>query len=181
MKIIDGIKVGKIKRYNDDRGYFQEVYSIESNDNYVQENESFSKKDVIRGLHFQFPKQQAKLVRVIKGKIIDVCVDLRFDSPTFLKYYQLELSSENNFFIYIPTYFAHGFIAMEDTILSYKCTNLYEPNQQYGIKWNDPILNIDWGSINKNDLIISQKDTQLPNLREGLKILYKNKEELWLR
>lgn len=174
--LIEGLKITELQKYKDNRGYFQEVmvyrevtrFSIDNVD-FVQENESMSKKGVIRGLHFQFPHQQAKLVRVVKGKIIDVCVDLRSWNKTFLKYSKIELSDENSLCLFIPHYFAHGFLALEDTILSYKCTHYYEPNEQYGIIWNDPKLNIDWGIDNP---ILSEKDSNLPNLQEALKNLY---------
>jgi len=177
MDLLNGLKIGKLNRFYDDRGYFQEVNTILDDYDFVQENESMSKENVIRGLHFQFPKQQAKFVRVVKGKILDVCVDLRPKSKTFLKYYKIILSNNDNNYIYIPTHFAHGFKSLENnTIVSYKCSELYQPKQQYGIVWNDKTINVDW-ELNNNP-ILSNKDANLPNLNDALNILYNTKEEL---
>ncbi|MCF0074778.1 dTDP-4-dehydrorhamnose 3,5-epimerase [Dyadobacter sp. CY261] len=155
--------------FEDDRGMFFESYNVEAfiklglPVNFVQDNQSFSKKGVVRGLHFQnAPFGQGKLVRVISGKVLDVAVDIRPDSPTFGKHEVFELSGERNNMAYIPEGFAHGFVALEDSIFSYKCTNLYSKESESGILWNDPDLNIDWGI---SDPIVSKKDLILPTFR----------------
>jgi len=176
MDLLDGLEVAKVKRFDDNRGYFKDV-NVLWDDSFVQQNESMSKKNVVRGLHFQHPNHQRKIVRVVKGSILDVCVDLRNWSSTFLRHSKIELSSENDLCLYIPAYFAHGFLALEEeTIITYHCDEFYKPDQQCGIKWNDDTLNIDWGIEHP---ILSEKDTNLPNIKEALKILYKDKEEVW--
>jgi dTDP-4-dehydrorhamnose 3,5-epimerase len=125
-----------------------------------------SNKNVIRGLHFQYPNYQAKLIRVVKGKILDVCVDLNKNSPTYLQHTKIELSDENGLCLFVPTKYAHGCLSLEDnTIVNYKCSNYYYPNEQFGIIWNDKSLNINWG-INKP--LLSKKDLNLPPLK-GIK------------
>ncbi len=155
--------------FDDERGAFFESYNEEAFQknglptNFVQDNQSFSVKGVLRGLHFQnAPFAQGKLVRVIVGRVIDVAVDIRPESPTFGRYELFELSAEKNNMAYIPEGFAHGFAAVEDSIFSYKCTNLYNKACESGIIWNDPTLNIDWGVANP---IISEKDLQLPTFK----------------
>ena len=150
--------------FRDDRGYFFESYNKEFflsqgiDQNFVQDNESKSNKGVLRGLHFQRPPfAQGKLVRVIKGAVLDVAVDLRKSSPTFGQWESIELSEENKMMYWVPPGFAHGFITLEDnTIFSYKCTNVYNKASEGSIAWNDPDLNIDWG----NDIqpLLSEKD-----------------------
>lgn len=156
--------------FEDDRGFFFESYQKKLfQDNgvpvdFVQDNQSFSKKGVLRGLHFQnAPFAQGKLVRVITGKALDIAVDLRPDSPTFGRYEAFVLDSGLNNMIYIPEGFAHGFLALEDTILQYKCTNVYNKAAEGGLIWNDPQLNIQWNITNP---IISEKDAILPTLAE---------------
>jgi dTDP-4-dehydrorhamnose 3,5-epimerase len=151
--------------FEDERGAFFESYNEEAFQrnglptNFVQDNQSFSVKGVLRGLHFQnAPFAQGKLVRVIVGRVIDVAVDIRPESPTFGHYELFELSAEKNNMAYIPEGFAHGFAAVEDSVFSYKCTNLYNKACESGIIWNDPTLNIDWGVSNP---IVSDKDQQL--------------------
>lgn len=131
----------------------------------VQTNQSISSKGVLRGLHFQKePYAQAKLVRVIKGSVIDVCVDLRKDSKTYGQHFSVKLTSENNKQLFVPRGFAHGFITLEDdTIFCYQCDNFYNKSSEGGIIYNDPQLNIDW-SMNFDELIVSEKDLELPNL-----------------
>ncbi|SEI70164.1 dTDP-4-dehydrorhamnose 3,5-epimerase [Dyadobacter sp. SG02] len=155
--------------FGDDRGMFFESYNEETFKklglpvNFVQDNQSFSKKGVVRGLHFQnAPFAQGKLVRVISGRVLDVAVDIRRDSATFGKHEVFELSGERNNIAYIPEGFAHGFVALEDSVFSYKCTNLYSKESESGILWNDPDLNIDWGIT---DPIVSEKDLILPTFR----------------
>src|SRR5574344_2094555 len=151
--------------FYDERGYFLETYNQKAFQEsgidtiFVQDNQSFSKKGVLRGLHFQNPPfAQAKLIRVIVGKVIDVAVDLRKNSSTYGQYVSVELSAENNRFFFIPEGFAHGFIALEDTIFSYKCSNLYHKASEGCILWNDPDLNINWNL--QQPPIISSKDLE---------------------
>ena len=152
--------------YTDDRGCFFESYNLEKykkigiKENFVQDNQSISNKNVIRGLHYQIPPYaQGKLVRVIRGKILDVAVDIRFGSQTFGKYYSIELSGENFLQLWIPKGFAHGFSTLEDnTIVQYKCTNFYSPAHERGIIFDDENLDINWKIT---DPIVSQKDLSL--------------------
>lgn len=154
--------------HSDPRGYFFESYSKKAfkeatklDIDFVQDNESLSHYGVLRGLHFQrAPHEQAKLVRVVKGKVWDVAVDIRKDSPTFSKYIAVELSGENKRQLFIPKGFAHGYVTLEDqTIFQYKCDSFYAPGHQGGITWNDPQLGINW-PIPEKDIILSEKDRQ---------------------
>lgn len=156
--------------FNDDRGYFFESYQYEAfkqngiPEVFVQDNQSFSTKGVLRGLHLQHaPHAQGKLVRVISGTVLDVAVDVRDGSPTFGKHETFLLSSEKQNMVYVPPGFAHGFVTLEDAVFSYKCTNLYDKASESGIIWNDHELNIDWGIENPN---VSEKDEQLPTFQE---------------
>jgi dTDP-4-dehydrorhamnose 3,5-epimerase len=155
--------------FEDERGFFFESYNEEVfknaglPTNFVQDNQSFSVKGVLRGLHFQkAPYAQGKLVRVISGRVLDVAVDLRPDSPTFGKYEVFDLQASLNNMAYVPEGFAHGFVALEDSVFSYKCTNLYHKASESGIIWNDPDLNIDWGVAAP---IVSEKDIVLPTFK----------------
>ena len=158
------------KVFSDDRGYFLE--SFKSSDfllnhipNYfVQDNLSFSKQNVIRGMHFQKkPKEQGKLVSVIKGRVLDIAVDLRKESPTFLKWIAVELNDKQHAMLYIPEGFAHGFLSLtEEVYLLYKCTNEYDPKFDAGIRWDDPDIGIEW-PVNKP--VVSEKDQHLPNFK----------------
>jgi len=132
---------------------------------FVQDNQSLSSKNVIRGLHFQkAPFEQGKLVRVVKGSVVDVAVDIRPGSRTFMQHFKAELSENNFRMMWIPPGFAHGFVALENnTVFLYKCTGYYNKNAESGIIYNDPDLNIDWG---KEDAIVSEKDLSLPFLKE---------------
>lgn len=159
--------------FSDNRGAFQETYRKQQLDqvlgyavSFVQDNQSFSKKGVLRGLHFQKGEfAQAKLVRVIQGKVLDVAVDIRQNSPTFGQYHSVELSSDNNKQLFVPRGFAHGFVVLSDTAtLSYKCDNYYNKEAEGGIVFNDPELDIDWGAPSV-PLIISEKDLNLPQLK----------------
>jgi dTDP-4-dehydrorhamnose 3,5-epimerase len=161
---IDGLFILKPRIFSDERGWFFESFNqkvfnelTNTSTNFVQDNQSCSKKNVIRGLHFQAPPYaQGKLVSVIKGKVIDVAVDIRKNSPTYGKHVSIELSSENKLMLWIPEGFAHGFVALEDdTIFSYKCTNYYNKESEGTLQWNDPDLQIDW-TIDKE--ILSEKD-----------------------
>ncbi|GCC51986.1 dTDP-4-dehydrorhamnose 3,5-epimerase [Chryseotalea sanaruensis] len=158
------------KLFLDERGYFLESYrddwliNIDPDIQFVQENQSFSKKGVIRGLHFQLPPfAQAKLVRVISGKVLDVVVDLRRDSATFAKTYSLVLDSEKQNQLFVPEGFAHGLAALEDSIFFYKCSKVYNKEFERGLLWNDPDLKIKWPF---DEPIISEKDTYLHTLQE---------------
>ncbi len=160
--------------FEDDRGFFFESYHqklFTENGipfNFVQDNQSFSKKGVLRGLHFQkLPFAQGKLVRVITGKALDIAVDLREDSPTFGQHEAFMLDSKLNNMVYIPEGFAHGFLALEDTILQYKCTNVYNKSAEGGLIWNDPQLNIQWGI---EAPLVSEKDVILPTLSEYMQM-----------
>jgi dTDP-4-dehydrorhamnose 3,5-epimerase len=161
---IEGLFILKPRIFSDERGWFFESFNqkvfnelTNTSTNFVQDNQSCSKKNVIRGLHFQAPPYaQGKLVSVIKGKVIDVAVDIRKNSPTYGKHVSIELSSENKLMLWIPEGFAHGFVALEDdTIFSYKCTNYYNKESEGTLQWNDPDLQIDW-TIDKE--ILSEKD-----------------------
>jgi dTDP-4-dehydrorhamnose 3,5-epimerase len=156
--------------HGDDRGYFMESFNearfrVETglNVTFVQDNESQSKKGVLRGLHFQAPpKSQGKLVRVIKGAVLDVVLDLRKSEPTYGQHFKLVLSAQNKTQLYVPEGFAHGFAVLEDdSLFSYKCTNYYSPEHDRGVRWNDPALNIDWEIENP---VLSEKDKSLPLL-----------------
>ena len=160
---IPGLLIIKPDIYYDERGYFFESFNekkyqeIGINQKFVQDNQSKSKKGTIRGLHYQVGKSaQAKLVRVLSGKIIDYAVDIRFGSPTFGEYTEVELSSDNNLQFWIPEGFAHGFCVLEDnTIIFYKCTALYSKKDERGIIYNDTDISIDWKIKNP---IVSKKD-----------------------
>ena len=166
---INGLIIIEPKVFSDSRGYFFEPYNkIEfekhfGNIEFVQDNESKSKKGVLRGLHFQKPPfEQAKLVRCIDGKVLDVAVDIRKNSKTYGQYEAVELSGENKRQLYIPRGFAHGFLVLSDSaILAYKVDNKYEPSCDVGIYWDDSMLNVDWG-IEKKEVLISKKDSNLP-------------------
>jgi len=159
------------KVFKDDRGFFFEAFNADAFKRsgipyeFVQDNQSFSKKGVVRGLHFQrAPFPQGKLVRVLSGKIIDVIVDLRKDSSTFGKSLQIPISSDIGNMVYVPVGFAHGFVAIEDAVLFYKCTNGYDKASDGGLRWNDPALNIHWDL--REEPILSDKDMTLPFLKD---------------
>lgn len=160
---IEGLLVIEPKIFEDERGYFYESYNkisfekIGISDNFFQDNQSLSQKNVLRGLHFQNPPyDQSKLVRVIKGKVLDVAVDIRKNSKTYGQHYSVVLSEENKKMFYIPSGFAHGFLSLEnDTIFLYKCSNIFDKDSENSIHWNDKEININWGIDNP---IISEKD-----------------------
>jgi dTDP-4-dehydrorhamnose 3,5-epimerase len=156
--------------YEDDRGFFMETYhhtkysNIGIDSAFVQDNRSRSKKGVLRGLHYQLKNPQAKLVYVITGKILDVAVDIRQGSPTFGKWSGDILSYENRHQLYIPEGFAHGFCVLSDIAdVMYKCTDFYDPDDEYGIFWSDPDINIDWPLENS---FLSPKDAGNPKLAD---------------
>ena len=157
------------KVFGDNRGSFFEVFNhklftekIGLEVNFVQDNQSISQRGVLRGLHLQKGEfAQAKLVRVIKGKVLDVVVDVRGNSPTFGQHFSMELSEENNKQLFVPRGFLHGFATLEDnTIFSYKCDNYYNPESEFGVIYNDENLNIDW-KLNPDEIILSDKDRGL--------------------
>lgn len=160
------------KKYGDNRGYFMETYKSEDfkeaglSYDFVQDNQSKSKKGVLRGLHFQKKFPQAKLVRCIDGEVFDVCVDLRKDSPTYGKWEGVVLSAEKGNQFMIPRGFAHGFLVLsESAIFCYKCDELYHPEDEGGIMYNDIDVNIKWPSI--DEILLSEKDKKHPSLKES--------------
>ena len=175
MKLINepmsGLKVLEPKVFGDHRGYFMEGYNLNTfkgfgiTDSFVQDNQSMSAYGTVRGLHFQKGEfAQSKLVTVIQGKVLDVAVDLRPESPTFKQVFAIELSGENKLLMYIPRGFAHGFAVLSETALfSYKCDNFYSPANEAGIRFDDPNLGIDW-KIPADKIIVSPKDMNNPLL-----------------
>ena len=165
---IKGLLVIEPKVFEDERGYFMETYNkvvfekAGITGQFVQDNQSLSQKNVLRGLHFQKPPfSQAKLITVIKGSVLDIAVDIRKNSKTYGEHYLLELSETNKKSFYIPEGFAHGFLTlMDNTIFSYKCSNNYNKESEDAIYWNDETLNINWGIDNP---IISEKDNKAQN------------------
>lgn len=159
--------------FGDERGYFLESFNLKKFEknvcriNFVQDNESKSSKGVLRGLHFQKPPfHQAKLVRCIEGTVLDVAVDIRKGSPTYGKHIEVVLSGENKKQLFVPRGFAHGFSVLSETaVFAYKVDNDYAPEYDAGIRWNDTILNINWG-LEKNKVLVSGKDENLPFLSE---------------
>jgi dTDP-4-dehydrorhamnose 3,5-epimerase len=156
--------------YHDNRGWFTESHNeatfkaIGLKLSFVQDNLSFSKKGVMRGLHFQKPPfSQGKLIKVIAGRVLDVAVDIRPESPSFGKHYAVELSGEQQNMFYLPEGFAHGFLALEDSYLFYKCTRAYHKDSDSGIYFNDPALSIDWGLTSPT---ISEKDKNLASFSD---------------
>lgn len=161
--------------FEDKRGYFLETFNqkkfnelLGRSIEFVQDNEAFSQKGVLRGLHYQTGNHaQAKLVRVIKGTVLDVSVDVRKNSKSFGKYVAIELSEENKKQLFVPRGFAHGYIVLSDSaIFAYKCDNFYNKDAEGGIIYNDPTLNIDW-KLPSTDFIVSEKDIILPKLQEA--------------
>jgi dTDP-4-dehydrorhamnose 3,5-epimerase len=170
---IVGVKLLKPKVFEDARGYFFEAFSEQRywkcgiDCHFVQDNESMSMRGVLRGLHYQIaPHAQAKLIRVVRGAVLDVAVDIRKGSPTFGKYAMVELSEKNKQQIYIPHGFAHGFLVLEDnTIFSYKCDAYYNPSCERGIRWDDPTIAVPWPKLDI-PYILSEKDKKLPLLQD---------------
>ena len=170
---IEGLVIIEPKVFFDGRGYFFESFSQQRFNElvapvtFVQDNESRSKYGVLRGLHFQKPPYaQSKLVRVVKGVVLDVAVDLRKDSPTFGQYESVVLSEENKRQFFIPQGFAHGFAVLsEEAIFQYKCDNYYAPQSEGSVRWNDPTIAIDW-QLPEKDIILSAKDEKAPLLSQ---------------
>ena len=171
---IEGVYIIEPRVFNDARGYFFEAWKQEEFNahigqvNFIQDNESKSLRGVLRGLHYQKGElSQAKLVRVIKGKVLDVAVDIRKSSPTFGQHVMVELSEDNKRQFFIPRGFAHGFLVLSDeAIFTYKVDNVYAPQAEAGIRWNDPALNIDW-PIDPREVLTSEKDLKQPLLSEA--------------
>lgn len=170
---IDGVFVVEPTVFGDERGYFMETYN--ENDfkeegydlTFVQDNQSRSTKGVLRGLHFQYTQPQGKLVRVIKGEVFDVAVDLRKDSETYGKWVGVTLSEDNKKQLFIPKGFAHGFVVLSDIAeFVYKCTDFYNPDDEGGIQWNDPEIGIDWPIDGIDNLILSEKDQHWKPLKD---------------
>ncbi len=163
------------KIFKDGRGYFMETYKFsefEKNgilNNFVQDNQSLSTKNVLRGLHYQLPPfAQAKLIRCLKGKIFDVAVDIRKSSPTFGKWVSAELSEENKKMLYIPEGFAHGFLTLSETAeIHYKITGEYAPDYERAIIWNDKDISINWPIGDNQEVILSEKDLKSPALKNA--------------
>lgn len=171
---IEGVLIVEPKVFGDSRGYFMEVFSERDfraatglDVHFVQDNESMSSKGVLRGLHFQkSPCAQSKLVRVVRGSVYDVAVDLRAGSPTFGKYVSVVLSGENKRMFYIPEGFAHGFLTLEDnTVFQYKCGAFYEPSSEGSVRWNDPRIGVEWPMVD-GERLLSEKDRKAPLLSE---------------
>ena len=174
---IEGLMVIEPTVFGDNRGFFMESYSkrdfqeLGIDLDFVQDNHSKSKKGVLRGLHFQTKFTQGKLVRVTAGAVLDVAVDLRKNSPTFGKYFAVELTEENKKMFYIPPGFAHGFLTLEDnTEFQYKCTDYYAPEYDSGVLWNDEEIGIQWNfekyGLNQENILLSEKDKKQQSLRE---------------
>ena len=170
---IEGVYIIKPRVFGDARGYFFESYSKREFEekvgevDFVQDNESMSKKGVMRGLHFQRPPfSQSKLVRCVKGRVLDVAVDIRKGSPTYGKYVAVELTEDNHLQFFIPKGFAHGFVVLSDVaVFQYKCDNFYHPEADGGISILDDSLGIDW-KISTQNAILSEKDTKHPLLKD---------------
>ena len=173
---IEGLCVIEPTVFKDERGYFMETYN--QNDFkeagldmvFVQDNQSMSTRGVLRGLHYQKQFPQGKLVRVVRGTVFDVAVDLRTDSKTYGKWFGVELSAENKKQFYIPEGFAHGFLVLSDEAeFVYKCTDFYHPGDEGGMAWNDPEIGIEWPLQDGVELIISEKDQKWGGFRETFK------------
>lgn len=174
MQIIEtelpGVLILEPKVFKDDRGFFMETYHKQKYEkagittSFVQDNLSFSQKNTLRGLHYQYPHGQAKLVQVLQGSVLDIAVDIRRGSPSFGKWMSVELSGNNKKQLFIPSGFAHGFMVLSETAtFIYKCSDLYSPADEKGIIFSDPDLDIDWPS---GEYILSEKDTHYPLLHD---------------
>lgn len=183
---IDGVVIIEPRLFKDDRGYFFESYSEKDFNaqvreiKFVQDNESKSSYGVLRGLHFQKPPYaQSKLVRVIKGAVLDVAVDIRKGSPTFGKHVAVELTEDNHRQFFIPRGFAHGFsVLTPEVIFQYKCDNFYAPQSEGALAWDDPDLGIDW-RIPSDKIILSEKDKRHPRLKDA-EWLFDYNEQLYI-
>lgn len=173
---IEGLKVITPQVFGDARGYFMETYQYNDykeagiDEIFVQDNQSASKRGVLRGLHFQKEFPQGKLVRVIKGEVFDVAVDLRAGSPTFGKWYGIVLSEENKKQFFVPKHFAHGFLVLSEYAeFCYKCTDFYHPGDEGGLMWNDADIKVDWPLQEGVELILSERDTKWGSFSEYTK------------
>jgi len=167
---LDGVKLLIPKVFGDDRGFFMETFNrrtaleIGLPGEFVQDNHSYSQRGVLRGLHYQYPTWQGKLVRVVEGEIFDVAVDIRPDSPTYGQWHGAMLSGTNKQQLYIPEGFAHGFcVTSEGAHVLYKCTTLYIPQEDAGVLWSDPDIGIDWPVATP---VLSPKDEKAPRLKD---------------
>lgn len=183
---IEGVVIIEPKIFGDARGYFYESFNAAEFEaktgiktTFVQDNQSKSSYGVLRGLHFQKPPYaQSKLVRVVKGAVVDVAVDIRKGSPTFGRYVAVELTEENHRQLFVPRGFAHGFIVKsEEAVFQYKCDNLYAPQAEGAIAWDDPEIGIDWG-VNIKDILLSEKDKHHPTLSKA-EYLFNYNEDLY--
>lgn len=174
---IEGVIIVDVKRYGDERGYFMETYKSPDfvaggiDADFLQDNQSASSKGVLRGLHYQIDHPQAKLVRTVAGTVFDVAVDLRKGSPTWGKWVGVTLSAENRRQLFIPRGFAHGFLVLSDYAeFCYKCDDVYHPNDEGGLMWDDPLIGIEWPALEGDDsfdpgkLVLSEKDKKHPPL-----------------
>lgn len=172
---IDGVVIVEPRIFKDDRGYFFESYNEQEfisngiTNRFVQDNQSKSSYGVVRGLHCQLGEHaQAKLVRVLAGKVLDVAVDFRKDSPTFLQYVAVELSAENNRQLFIPRGFLHGFSVLSETaVFAYKCDNLYCKESEFGIRFDDPTIGVDW-QVTADKILVSDKDRMHKEVKDVL-------------
>lgn len=169
---IPGVYIIDVKSYGDRRGYFMETYKESDfreaglNYTFVQDNQSASRKGVLRGLHFQKQHPQAKLVRVLRGEVFDVAVDLRAGSATYGKWVGALLSGENHRQLMIPRGFAHGFVVVSESAeFAYKCDDFYHPEDEGGIMWNDPAIGIEWPDV--GEILLSEKDQHHPSFAEA--------------
>lgn len=176
---IEGVIIIDVEAYGDDRGYFMETYKKPDfiaggiDADFIQDNQSSSMKGVLRGLHFQIKHPQSKLVRVVKGTVFDVAVDLRKNSSTYGKWEGVVLSADNHRQFFIPRGFAHGFLVLSDTAeFCYKCDDVYHPNDEGGLMWNDPAIGVQWPPLEGDDelypekLVLSAKDKTHPAFHE---------------
>ncbi|SDY45658.1 dTDP-4-dehydrorhamnose 3,5-epimerase [Proteiniborus ethanoligenes] len=175
---IEGLYIIEPKVFIDNRGYFSEIYNEAEFKNigiyksFLQDNISYSKKGVLRGLHFQHKRPQGKLTRVVNGQVYDVAVDLRVGSKTYGKWYGIVLSENNKKMLYIPEGFAHGFYVLSDfAIFEYKCTDYYVPSDQQGIIWNDSELGIEWPIDTSTDIILSEQDKKWGTVKDFQKCI----------
>lgn len=172
---LEGVVIVEPRLFKDDRGYFFESYNEQEfiangiNNRFVQDNQSKSSYGVVRGLHCQLGEHaQAKLVRVLEGTVLDVAVDFRKDSPTFLKHVAVELSAQNNRQLFIPRGFLHGFSVLSETaVFAYKCDNLYCKESEFGIRFDDPTIGVDW-QVPADKILVSDKDRQLKEVKDVL-------------
>ncbi|MHA7925088.1 MAG: dTDP-4-dehydrorhamnose 3,5-epimerase [Marinobacter sp.] len=172
---IPAVKLIEPKVFGDERGFFMETWNEKAfreagiDATFVQDNHSRSVKNTLRGLHYQIKQLQGKLVRVTRGEVFDVAVDLRTNSPTFGQWVGEYLSEENNRMLWVPPGFAHGFLVTSDTAdFQYKCTDVYSPDHERTIRWDDPTLNVQWGVDNTDDLLLSGKDKNAQSLEQAM-------------